>query len=267
MEDNVSIPNSAPNNGPEVKSDMPTAPSGSLIQQPHHDASQRPYLLWLIVLITLGATGFVGYMAYQQQQALSTYQQSMDAYQVSMRQWTDQVGALQSTVQDLRIQTTQTPTMLSTPSPSAAMTLSPSAFSWSGGLSGSPLATSAPTQSPSVGGTDSKLDMSATDRGIMFDEDDTSNADAGSLSGGKMTAEDEKNMLDSYLNEIKQGQHKTTQPSGLAIFKSRQINADGSLNYDIFKSTIDEDTFFIYVRGTAAGPSGWYGPFSSFPSS
>lgn len=267
MEDNTLPTTPAKETMPEssaTKAVSPSNTSGSLIQQVHPNNNHSPYFLWLVVLVTLGATIFVGYMAYQQQQTLASYQASVSAYQANVKQWSDQVGVLQSAVQDLRTQASQAPQVTIPTVPSDLSTIVPSSFPWNTAVSGYP--SILPSASPSSGSSDAKVDMSKPSGSVIFDDDAATN-DTTSLSDGRMTVEDEKNMLESYLGEIQQGKHKTTQPDGLAMFKSRQMSANGSLNYDIFKATTDVDTFYIYVRGTngTTGPAGWYGPFSSFP--
>lgn len=249
----------------------PVSASSSLIHKEHVQKSHPAYFLWLLVLIILGACGFMGYMLYTQQMALDSYRNGLTAYQDSMRQWTDQVNTLQSVVQDLRTKATQTPTAVPTvpantasSSPNALSSVFPSSL---GQLFASPIANNSsarPSSTPQgeLGGEDGS-DLYSPDQG----DDEYANSD--SLSGGRLSAEDERGMLETYLAEIKQGQHKTSQPDGLSVFKNRQVSADGQTTYDIFRSTNDEELFFIYIRktGTATGREGWYGPFSSFPGS
>ncbi len=235
--------------------DLPSTPvaplasspsASSLIHTPAPTKTHVPILVWVLLIIVLLGTGGIGYMVYAQQNTLSGHEVAIKAYQDNLKQWTDQVNVLQSAVQDLRTQVSALPTVMPTLVPDNRDD-SEGGFSL-GGMTGVLPNDSAP----------SDQDLRGDDQ-VMFDDD--------SLSDGKMTTEDEVGMINSYLNEIKSGQHKAAQPDGIAVYKSRQVSSDGSMTYDIFRSTTEENTFYIYIRqGTNVQP-GWFGPFAAFPGS
>lgn len=233
-----------------VGTPTPSPSPSSLIHTPSvPQKAHAPALLWLLVFLVLLGAGFLGYVAYAQNATLTAHDQWFKTYQENLTQWTNQVNTLQSSVEDLRTQVAQLPTVLPTPTPSI-LPSTPGAILPFPGMTTLPI-------SPSVPGMDTNL---KGDDDIFEDMDDPN-----SLSGGRMTPEDETGMVASYLSEIKAGQHKTSQPDSISVFKSRQLSSDGSVTFDIFKSTSEEDTFYMYVRqGTGIQP-GWFGPFSSFP--
>lgn len=258
------MPNAMPEHGDTPNSTVSPSPS-SLIHTPvqTHQKAHAPALLWILVLITLVGAGFLGYMAYSQQNSLAAHSVSLKAYQDNLKQWTDQVNTLQTAVQELRTQVSAMPTVSAMPSMSGLPN-----------FMGIPLNGSFSFGGTDTGGDDHSVSDDDDDTmkdadGAMFDDNDDSPAtsDPNSLSNGQLTPEDEQGMVNTYLTEIKAGQHKTAQPDGITMFKSRQVSSDGSVTYDIFNSTTEENSFYIYVRqGTGVQP-GWFGPFAAFPGS
>ncbi|MBP6085089.1 hypothetical protein KA517_02525 [Candidatus Gracilibacteria bacterium] len=232
--------------------------SGSLIRA--LPVKHRPaYFLWLLTLIALGSSGYSIYLAMNQAQAMTAYQQSLT-------QWSGQVTALQSSLAELTAKVATLPTVLPTPVPTVPTVL-PTESSLPFGLpssfvSPSSLPTGSDTMDDSIGLPNSS---SMDDAAISTTPSVSSDAPA---SGGRLTAEDETAMLNSYLADIVAGAKPVSQPDGLALVKNRQSTADGMINYDVFKSK-SADELYIYARkssqNTGTFADGWYGPFAAFP--
>ncbi len=230
--------------------------SGSLIRA--LPVKHRPaYVLWFLTLIALGASGYAVYLA-------TTLTQAMTAYQQSLTQWSGQVTALQSSLTALTAQVATLPTVL--PTPTSQVTVPTD--------SKLPFVIPSSLLSPSTFPTSSDLRDDAIDLPSSTATSDsamtavpTSTSDT-SISSGRLTAEDETAMLNSYLSEIQKGDKKTIQPDGLTLVKNRQSTADSMINYDVFKSKSSDD-LYIYARKSSQNTSefadGWYGPFAAFP--
>ena len=230
--------------------------SGSLIRAV--PAKQRPaYFLWLLTLIALGSSGYSIYLAMNQAQV-------MTAYQLSLTQWSGQVTALQSGLADLTAKVATLPTVLPTPVPTVPTAL-PTESSF-----GLPSSFLSPSSFPI--GSDTMDDSIGLPDGSSLDDDMISTSPSVSTdapaSGGRLTAEDETAMLNSYLADIVKGAKPVSQPDGLALVKNRQSTTDGMINYDVFKSK-SADELYIYARkssqNTGTFADGWYGPFAAFP--
>ncbi|MBP7057057.1 hypothetical protein KBB08_01030 [Candidatus Gracilibacteria bacterium] len=230
--------------------------SGSLIRAV--PAKHRPaYFLWLLTLIALGSSGYSIYLAMNQAQVMTAYQQSLT-------QWSGQVTALQSGLADLTAKVATLPTVLPTPVPTVPTAL-PTESSF-----GLPSSFLSPSSLPI--GSDTMDDSIGLPDGSSLDDDMISASPSVSTdapaSGGRLTAEDETAMLNSYLADIVKGAKPVSQPDGLALVKNRQSTTDGMINYDVFKSK-SADELYIYARkssqNTGTFADGWYGPFAAFP--
>lgn len=213
-------------------------------------------VLWLLVLIALVGAGFSGYMVMQNQTALATSQKSMS-------DWSVRLTALE---QKLTTVSTKVDTLSVVPTPVATLPvdfskLVPTSFSIDGFTAPSTL----PTAVSSVLPTSIPLSDDAISPDITGDDTSSSS----SVSNGQLTAEDEHGMLESYMQSIRIGEHKTTQPENISLVKNRQSTEDKLFNYDVFKNK-ETDQLFIYARksstnATADFVDGWYGPFAAFP--
>lgn len=216
----------------------------------------RHIILWLLVLVALVGAGFSGYMVMQNQTALATSQKNMV-------DWSTRLTALE---QKLTTVSTQVDTLSAVPTPVATLPvdfskLMPTGFP----IDGMPISSAMPSAMTSVIPTATPSSNTAMTPGMMGD-DSTS---ASSVSNGQMTAEDEHGMLEFYMQSIRIGEHKTTQPDNISLVKNRQSTDDKLFNYDVFKNK-ETDELYIYARksstnATAEFVDGWYGPFAAFP--
>ncbi len=225
----------------------PNAADGtSLIRstQPKHSSH---LVLWLLVLIALGGAGFSGYMVMQDRAAMVASQQSMTEWATRLTTLEQKLNSVSTKVDTLAVMPTATPAL-----PIDLGSMLPTGF---------PLVTTSPTALPIV---DSSSPV-ATIMPNMTGDDDT----ATGVSDGRMTAEDEQGMLEFYMQSIRIGEHKTSQPEDISLVKNRQMTEDKMFNYDVFMNKETEE-LYIYARKsttntTADFEDGWYGPFSAFP--
>lgn len=227
----------------------PVGDSGSLIRTPQAKPA-RHLILWLMVVVALAGAGFSVYMTLQAQA-------TMAANQAAITQWTDRLTNLE---QKLTTLSTKVDTLSALPTVVPTMSLPPALFPTAFGTpmtNVSPSALTTPTNGaiPTAG--------SSIQPGITGD-DSTS-----SVSGGRLTAEDEKAMLESDVDSVRKGDHKVDQPENISLVKNRQTTTDKMFNYDVFKNK-DTDELYIYVRKSSTNTNtafvdGWYGPFPAFP--
>lgn len=225
----------------------PNAADGtSLIRstQPKHS---RHLLLWLLVLIALGAAGFSGYMVMQDRAAMTASQQSMTEWATRLTTLEQKLNSVSAKVDALAVMPTAVPTL-----PVDLGSLLPT---------GLPLVTATPTVLPTA---DTSSPMASMMPNITGDDSSTPG-----VSDGQMTAEDEQGMLEFYMQSIRIGEHKTSQPEDISLVKNRQMTEDKMFNYDVFMNKETEE-LYIYARKSATNTTadfedGWYGPFPAFP--
>ncbi len=216
----------------------------------------RHIILWLLMLIALVGAGFSGYMVMQNQTALATSQKSM-------ADWSARLTALE---QKLTTVSTKVDTLSIVPTPVATLPvdfskLMPTNFP----IDGMTIPSTMPSAMSSVFPIATPSSDDSMSPGMTGDDTSASS----SVSNGQMTAEDEHGMLESYMQSIRIGEHKTTQPDNISLVKNRQSTEDKLFNYDVFKNK-ETDQLYIYARKSSTNTTadfvdGWYGPFAAFP--